>query len=119
MLQAALSGSALLAVLGALLIATGAASMTAGFGGWQAPPKVALGLGLLSGLFGGLAGNQGGLRAAGLRVRSAAARVSRGVAAVGVWLLSRALLMKGSRPPSSFVTVRPFPLDIPDMDCQA
>jgi hypothetical protein len=66
LLQAALSGPALLAMLGALLIATGGASMTSSFGGWRAPPKGALALGLLSGLFGGLAGNQGGLRAAGL-----------------------------------------------------
>jgi uncharacterized membrane protein YfcA len=66
LLQAALSGPALLAILGALLIATGLASMTANFGGSRPPPKTALALGLLSGLFGGLAGNQGGLRAAGL-----------------------------------------------------
>jgi uncharacterized protein len=66
LLQAALSGPVLLATLGSLLIATGTASMTSSFGGWRAPPKAALALGLLSGLFGGLAGNQGGLRAAGL-----------------------------------------------------
>jgi uncharacterized protein len=66
LLQGALSGPALLAILGALLVATGTASMTASFGGWRPPPKAALGLGLMSGLFGGLAGNQGGLRAAGL-----------------------------------------------------
>jgi len=66
LLQAALSGPALLAILGALLVATGGASMTASFGGWRPSPKAALGLGLMSGLFGGLAGNQGGLRAAGL-----------------------------------------------------
>jgi hypothetical protein len=66
LLQAALSGPALLATLGALLVATGTASMTASFGGWRPPPKAALALGLMSGLFGGLAGNQGGLRAAGL-----------------------------------------------------
>jgi uncharacterized protein len=66
LLQGALSGPALLAVLGALLIATGVASMTGGFAGWRPPPKAALALGVMSGLFGGLAGNQGGLRAAGL-----------------------------------------------------
>jgi hypothetical protein len=66
LLQAALSGPVLLAVLGLLLLATGTASMMSGFGGRRLPPRVALGLGLLSGLFGGLAGNQGGLRAAGL-----------------------------------------------------
>lgn len=56
----------LLGALGALLLATGIANLTRGFGGWTPPLPVALGLGLLSGLFGGLAGNQGGLRAAGL-----------------------------------------------------
>jgi uncharacterized protein len=66
LLQSALSGPGLLATLGALLVATGTASMTASFGGWRPPPKAALALGLMSGLFGGLAGNQGGLRAAGL-----------------------------------------------------
>jgi uncharacterized protein len=66
LLQAALSGPTLLATLGALLVATGTASMTASFGGRRPSPKAALGLGLMSGLFGGLAGNQGGLRAAGL-----------------------------------------------------
>jgi hypothetical protein len=66
LLQAALSGRILLAVLGVLLLATGVASVTSGFGGRRPPPRVALALGLLSGLFGGLAGNQGGLRAAGL-----------------------------------------------------
>ena len=66
LLQAALSGPVLLACLGVLLIATGIASMMSGFGGRRPPRRVALALGLLSGLFGGLAGNQGGLRAAGL-----------------------------------------------------
>ncbi len=66
LLQAALSGPVLLAVLGMLLIATGTASMMSGFGGRRPPTGAALALGLLSGLFGGLAGNQGGLRAAGL-----------------------------------------------------
>ena len=66
LLQAALSGPVLLAILGALLVATGLASMTANFGGSRPPPRAALALGLVSGLFGGLAGNQGGLRAAGL-----------------------------------------------------
>jgi uncharacterized membrane protein YfcA len=65
-LQASLSAPALLAALGALLIATGFASLTGNFGGRRPGTPVALGLGLLSGFFGGLAGNQGGLRAAGL-----------------------------------------------------
>ena len=66
LLQARLSAPALLAALGALLIATGFASLTGNFGGRHPGAPAALGLGLLSGFFGGLAGNQGGLRAAGL-----------------------------------------------------
>lgn len=66
LLQAALSAPALLGVLGALLIATGLASLTGNFGGRRPGGPAALALGALSGLFGGLAGNQGGLRAAGL-----------------------------------------------------
>lgn len=66
LLQAAFSAPALLGVLGALLVATGLASLTGNFGARRPASPVALGLGLLSGLFGGLAGNQGGLRAAGL-----------------------------------------------------
>jgi uncharacterized membrane protein YfcA len=66
LLQAALSGPALLAALGALLVATGVASLTGNYGGRRPGTRAALGLGLLSGIFGGLAGNQGGLRAAGL-----------------------------------------------------
>jgi uncharacterized protein len=49
-----------------LLIATAVANLTHGFGGWKPPAPAAIGLGVLSGLFGGLVGNQGGLRAAGL-----------------------------------------------------
>jgi uncharacterized membrane protein YfcA len=56
----------LFVALGVLLIATAAASLTGNFGGWKPPAVVAMGLGALSGLFGGLVGNQGGLRAAGL-----------------------------------------------------
>jgi uncharacterized membrane protein YfcA len=66
LLQAALSAPALLGALGALLIATGIASLTGNFGGRRPGTPLALVLGLLSGFFGGLAGNQGGLRAAGL-----------------------------------------------------
>jgi uncharacterized protein len=66
LLQGALSAPALLAVLGTLLIATGVASLTGSFGGHRPSAPLALGLGLCSGFFGGLAGNQGGLRAAGL-----------------------------------------------------
>ena len=56
----------LFAILGVLLIATSIANLTGGFGGWKPSPPVAVALGLTSGLFGGLVGNQGGLRAAGL-----------------------------------------------------
>jgi len=53
-------------ILAVLLIATGLAGLT----GWNTRAKPAsglsVGLGALSGLFGGLAGNQGGLRAAAL-----------------------------------------------------
>jgi hypothetical protein len=66
LLQSSVSGPTLLAVLGALLIATALASLTGNFGEHRPSPPVALSLGLLSGLFGGLVGNQGGLRAAGL-----------------------------------------------------
>jgi uncharacterized membrane protein YfcA len=66
LLQARLSAPALLSVLGLLLIGTGVASVTGSFGGRRPRVPVALALGLFSGLFGGVAGNQGGLRAAGL-----------------------------------------------------
>lgn len=56
----------LVTVLGALLVLTGIANLTNGFWRWH-PGRLAAGVtGLLSGLFGGLVGNQGGLRAAGL-----------------------------------------------------
>ena len=66
LLQARIGGPALTNVLGGLLILTAVAGLT----GWASRvtlsgPAVPL-LGLLSGLFGGLAGNQGGLRAAAL-----------------------------------------------------
>jgi uncharacterized membrane protein YfcA len=66
LLQARVAGPALVGVLGGLLIATGLAALTRGFGGWRPQGRTAAGLGLLSGVFGGIAGNQGGLRAAGL-----------------------------------------------------
>lgn len=75
-LQGALSDRLLFIVLGGLLLATAIANLSKGFGGlpavalanagWRPPTSVAVVLGLLSGLFGGLVGNQGGLRAAGL-----------------------------------------------------
>lgn len=66
LVQSRLTGPALLATLGVLLLATSVAGMTGTFGGRQPSRAVALLLGLGSGFFGGLAGNQGGLRAAGL-----------------------------------------------------
>lgn len=66
LLQNRFSAPALLAALGVLLIATGIASLTGSFGGRRLPTGAAVALGLLAGFFGGLAGNQGGLRAAGL-----------------------------------------------------
>ncbi|HJR50126.1 MAG TPA: sulfite exporter TauE/SafE family protein [Gemmatimonadales bacterium] len=66
LLQSRLDAPVLLAVLGALLIATALANLTGSFGGRHPASPGALALGLLSGFFGGLVGNQGGLRAAGL-----------------------------------------------------
>jgi uncharacterized membrane protein YfcA len=66
LLQSGFSAAALLAVLGALLVATGVAAVTGNCGGRRPAAPLALALGALSGLFGGLVGNQGGLRAAGL-----------------------------------------------------
>jgi uncharacterized protein len=61
-----LRSDALVTVLAVLLILTGIANLTNGFGRWR-PGRVVSGiLGLLSGVFGGLVGNQGGLRTAGL-----------------------------------------------------
>ena len=61
-----LRSESLVTVLAVLLILTGIANLTNGFGRWRPGAVVAPIVGLLSGLFGGLAGNQGGLRAAGL-----------------------------------------------------
>jgi uncharacterized membrane protein YfcA len=65
-LQSALAESWLFIILGVLLIATAVANLTLGFGGWRPAAPVAMVLGLFTGLFGGLVGNQGGLRATGL-----------------------------------------------------
>jgi uncharacterized membrane protein YfcA len=66
LLHGHLRSDTLIAVLAVLLILTGIANLTNGFGKWQPARGVAAGVGLLSGIFGGLVGNQGGLRAAGL-----------------------------------------------------
>lgn len=61
-----LSSHALTLILGALLIATGVTGLTQWYSAWKPGRLEAGALGLFSGLFGGLAGNQGGLRAAAL-----------------------------------------------------
>jgi len=66
LLQAPLGAQRLTGVLGVLLVLTGLAALT----GWNARlhphGAVAVALGALSGLFGGLAGNQGGVRSAAM-----------------------------------------------------
>jgi uncharacterized membrane protein YfcA len=64
--QAALTSRLLVLVVGLLLIATGAANLVKAFRSWRPSKPVAFVLGALSGFFGGVAGNQGGLRAASL-----------------------------------------------------
>ncbi|MGH9372419.1 MAG: sulfite exporter TauE/SafE family protein [Vicinamibacterales bacterium] len=64
--QGAIPARWLIVVLGALLIATGAASLRLTSLARTPPQSLALVLGALSGFFGGLAGNQGGFRTAGL-----------------------------------------------------
>lgn len=59
-----LGGAGVEAVLGLLLLATSAANLSGGFFGWR--PRALRTLGWFSGFFGGVAGNQGGLRAAAL-----------------------------------------------------
>lgn len=59
-------GSTLVVVLAVLLISTGIANFTRGFGGWHPRSMMAIVLGSIAGIFGGLVGNQGGFRSAGL-----------------------------------------------------
>jgi len=66
LLYARLGGPALTAALGALLVVTAIAGLTGWTERWHPRGPVVWGLGLLSGLFGGLAGNQGGIRVAAL-----------------------------------------------------
>lgn len=63
---AQLGAGPLTVVLALLLLATSAAALTGWTTRWRAHGAGVWGLGLASGLFGGLAGNQGGLRAAAL-----------------------------------------------------
>lgn len=65
-LHARMGSTGLTRVLGALLLLTAAAGLTGRGGRWNAPTGAVWLLGALSGLFGGLVGNQGGLRAAAL-----------------------------------------------------
>ena len=64
--QARFQSDALILVLGLLLVATGAMNLIGRLREIRPGRRTSMLLGLLSGVFGGLAGNQGGLRAAGL-----------------------------------------------------
>jgi uncharacterized membrane protein YfcA len=66
LLYANLGGPALTRILGVLLIGTAAFNLVAAARAWRPGRAVVWGLGLVSGLFGGVAGNQGGLRAVAL-----------------------------------------------------
>jgi uncharacterized membrane protein YfcA len=66
LLYARLSSRVLTIVLGTLLVATAVAGLTGWMTRWRATGARAATFGLLSGFFGGIAGNQGGLRAAAL-----------------------------------------------------
>jgi uncharacterized protein len=66
LVQRTFTSDGLLIVLGVLLVGTGLANIVRAFRAWKPPAAVAFMLGGLSGFFGGIAGNQGGLRAASL-----------------------------------------------------
>jgi uncharacterized protein len=66
LLYSRLGGGALTATLGALLVLTAIATLTGLASRWHPRGAAVWSLGLGSGLFGGVAGNQGGLRAAAL-----------------------------------------------------
>jgi uncharacterized membrane protein YfcA len=66
LLHGRLGGPALTAVLGGLLVLTAAANLTGLASRWHPRGAMVPLLGFLSGAFGGVAGNQGGLRAAAL-----------------------------------------------------
>lgn len=66
LLYARTGGRALTAILGALLVATAAAGLTGWTARWRPRGAAVTALGAASGFFGGIAGNQGGLRAAAL-----------------------------------------------------
>jgi uncharacterized membrane protein YfcA len=66
LLQAYLSSPVLSAILGALLVLAGITEFSGGSGRLRFPGRWSTLGGLLSGLFGGLVGNQGGIRSAAL-----------------------------------------------------
>jgi uncharacterized membrane protein YfcA len=66
LLYARLSSRTLTIVLGLLLVLTAVAGLTGWATRWRGAGPRAAALGLMSGFFGGIAGNQGGLRAAAL-----------------------------------------------------
>lgn len=66
LLYARLGATTLTGVLGGLLLLTAVAQLTGWSSRWHPQGPVVAALGLLSGFFGGVAGNQGGLRAAAL-----------------------------------------------------
>lgn len=66
LLHSRLSGRLLTLLLAGLLLATAAAGLTGWSRRWHPRGAAVAGAGLLSGFFGGVAGNQGGLRAAAL-----------------------------------------------------
>lgn len=66
LLQPAFGARGLTVLLGALLVITGIASLTGVLERREWPPGIAVGLGGVSGAFGGLVGNQGGVRSGAL-----------------------------------------------------
>ena len=66
LLYTRLGPGALTRVLGILLLLTAVAQLTGGASRWQPQGGIVALFGLLSGFFGGIAGNQGGLRSAAL-----------------------------------------------------
>ena len=66
LVYARIGAGALTVVLALLLLATSLAALTGWTSRWRARGAAVWGLGLASGLFGGVAGNQGGVRAAAL-----------------------------------------------------
>jgi uncharacterized membrane protein YfcA len=74
MLQGALASRWLVVMLGVLLVASGVSSLRHRVSEWKPPQSAAILLGALAGFFGGIVGNQGGVRAAGLSAFSLSPR---------------------------------------------